>query len=110
MRIVAPRRFVEEATSENVLAGIAMGRRAAYQFGTNLPARAARLRRHRPRQAPVRGTSGFALPTDVVGTTPQAMELDGVRFVFQYVPDSEAPAELTFYLPDARRRTAAPRS
>ena len=25
-----------------------------------------------------------------------------MRFVFQYVPDSEAPAELTFYLPDAK--------
>jgi len=30
------------------------------------------------------------------------MEIDGVRFVFQYVPDSEAPAELAFYLPDRR--------
>jgi alkyl sulfatase BDS1-like metallo-beta-lactamase superfamily hydrolase len=28
------------------------------------------------------------------------MELDGVQFVFQYTPESEAPAELTFYLPD----------
>ena len=26
--------------------------------------------------------------------------LDGVRFVFQHAPQSEAPAELTFYLPD----------
>ena len=25
-----------------------------------------------------------------------------MRFVFQYAPDSEAPAELTFYLPDAK--------
>jgi alkyl sulfatase BDS1-like metallo-beta-lactamase superfamily hydrolase len=30
------------------------------------------------------------------------MEIDGVRFVFQYAPNSEAPAELTFYLPDAK--------
>jgi alkyl sulfatase BDS1-like metallo-beta-lactamase superfamily hydrolase len=30
------------------------------------------------------------------------MEIDGVRFVFQYAPESEAPAELTFYLPDAK--------
>jgi alkyl sulfatase BDS1-like metallo-beta-lactamase superfamily hydrolase len=30
------------------------------------------------------------------------MEIDGVRFVFQYAPESEAPAELTFYLPEAK--------
>ena len=34
-------------------------------------------------------------PTDLVDRTPQEMEIDGVRFVFQYTPDSEAPAELT---------------
>ena len=31
--IVAPAGFMEEATSENILAGGAMGRRAQYQFG-----------------------------------------------------------------------------
>jgi alkyl sulfatase BDS1-like metallo-beta-lactamase superfamily hydrolase len=30
------------------------------------------------------------------------MTIDGVRFVFQNVPASEAPAELTFYLPDLK--------
>ncbi len=30
------------------------------------------------------------------------MVIDGVRFVFQYAPHSEAPAELTFYLPDEK--------
>jgi alkyl sulfatase BDS1-like metallo-beta-lactamase superfamily hydrolase len=99
VRIVAPRRFVEEVTSENVLAGVAMGRRASFQFGTNLP--------YGPRayvdtglgKQPLAGTTSFALPTDVVDRTPQELELDGVRFVFQYTPESEAPAELAFYLP-----------
>ena len=36
VRIVAPRDFVEEATSENVLAGIAMGRRATFMYGMPL--------------------------------------------------------------------------
>ena len=31
--------------------------------------------------------------------TGQELDIDGVHFVFQYVPDSEAPAELTFFLP-----------
>ena len=102
VRIIAPRGFVEEATSENVLAGIAMGRRAGYMYGMGL---ARGPRGHVDTglgKAPARGSIGFPVPTDLIDHTPQPMEVDGVRFVFQYVPESEAPAELTFYLPDAK--------
>jgi alkyl sulfatase BDS1-like metallo-beta-lactamase superfamily hydrolase len=102
VRIVAPRGFLEEATSENVLAGVAMGRRAGFMYGLNLP--------RDPRghvdtglgKTVARGTVGLRAPTDLVDHTPQEMLIDGVRFVFQYAPESEAPAELAFYLPDAR--------
>jgi alkyl sulfatase BDS1-like metallo-beta-lactamase superfamily hydrolase len=102
LRVVAPRRFVEEVTSENVLAGIAMRRRATFQFGLGLP--------YGPRgyvdtglgKQPQAGTTALLLPTDFIDHTPQELELDGVRFVFQYTPESEAPAELTFYLPERR--------
>jgi alkyl sulfatase BDS1-like metallo-beta-lactamase superfamily hydrolase len=101
-RIVAPRGFIEAATSENVLAGIAMGRRAVYMYGMPL---ARTPRGHVDTglgKEPSRGSIGIVEPTDLVDHTPQAMEIDGVRFVFQYAPDSEAPAELTFYLPDSK--------
>ncbi|MEO8602623.1 MAG: alkyl sulfatase dimerization domain-containing protein [bacterium] len=102
LRIVAPRGFVEEATSENILAGPAMGRRAAYMYGQPL-ARSARGHVDTGLgKAPARGSLSFVEPTDIVDHTPQPMEIDGVPFVFQYVPDSEAPAELTFYLPAVR--------
>jgi alkyl sulfatase BDS1-like metallo-beta-lactamase superfamily hydrolase len=99
VRIIAPRRFVEEVTSENVLAGTAMGRRAGFQFGTDLP--------YGPRgyvdtglgKQPLAGTTSFAIPTDEIDRTPQELSIDGVSFVFQYTPESEAPAELAFYLP-----------
>ena len=102
LRIVAPRGFVEEATSENILAGPAMGRRASYMYGQPL---ARGPRGHVDTglgKAPARGSLGFIEPTDIVDHTPQPLEIDGVPFVFQYVPDSEAPAELTFYLPAVR--------
>jgi alkyl sulfatase BDS1-like metallo-beta-lactamase superfamily hydrolase len=99
VRIVAPRRFVEEVTSENVLAGTAMGRRAGFQFGTNLPAGPRGYVDTGLGKQPLAGTTSFAIPTDVVDRTPQELELDGVPFVFQYTPESEAPAELAFYLP-----------
>ena len=102
VRIVAPRGFIEEAVSENVLAGVAMGRRASFMYGLRLPRD---VRGHVDTglgKTVARGTIGMREPTDLVDHTPQEMTLDGVRFVFQYAPDSEAPAELTFYLPEAK--------
>ena len=99
VRIVTPRRFVEEVTSENVLAGTAMGRRALYQFGSNLPVAPRGYVDTGLGKQPLSGTTSFAIPTDEVDRTPQPLEIDGVAFVFQYTPDSEAPAELAFYLP-----------
>ncbi|MGH7337807.1 MAG: alkyl/aryl-sulfatase, partial [Myxococcota bacterium] len=97
--VVAPARFLEEAASENVLAGIAMGRRAQFMYGTRLPVG---VRGHVDTglgKAPAFGSVGLAIPTVLVSETPTALTLDGVRFVFQYTPESEAPAEMTFYLP-----------
>jgi alkyl sulfatase BDS1-like metallo-beta-lactamase superfamily hydrolase len=101
-RLIAPQAFVEEATSENILAGLAMGRRAAFMYGTPL---ARSPRGHVDTglgKAPARGSLGFAVPLEHIDHTPQPLEIDGVPFVFQYTPDSEAPAELAFYLPEQR--------
>jgi len=100
--IVAPRGFMEEATSENVLAGVAMGRRAAFMYGLPLPRTPTGHVDTGLGKQPPRGTVTIRQPTILVDRTPQELELDGVRFVFQYAPGSEAPAELTFYLPDLR--------
>ena len=102
VRVITPRRFVEEVTSENVLAGTAMSRRAAYQFGFSLPYGERAYVDSGLGKQPLTGSSSFAMPTDIVDRTPQAMTIDGVEFVFQYAPDSEAPAELAFYLPAQR--------
>lgn len=99
VRIVAPARFVEEVTSENVLAGIAMGRRATYQFGFGLPPGERGYVDSGLGKQPLTGLSSFAVPTDSIDRTPQPLTLDGVELIFQYTPESEAPAELAFYLP-----------
>jgi len=102
VRVIAPKRFVEEVTSENVLAGTAMGRRATYQFGFPLPYGERGYVDSGLGKQPLTGTSSFAVPTDEVDHTPQPMTVDGVEIVFQYAPDSEAVAELAFYLPASR--------
>jgi len=40
--VIASEGFIEEATSENILVGTAMGRRSMYQFGKNLRAMSTR--------------------------------------------------------------------
>jgi alkyl sulfatase BDS1-like metallo-beta-lactamase superfamily hydrolase len=102
VRIIAPKGFLEEGTSENILAGIAMGRRASFMYGTELPRTERGHVDSGLGKAPARGSMGLLEPTELVDHTPQEMQIDGVRFVFQYTPDSEAPAELTFYLPESK--------
>lgn len=107
VRFVAPEGFMQEATSENILAGPAMGRRAGYMYGGPL---ARSPRGHVGTglgKSPSAGNYGILPPTDVIGRTGQTLTLDGIEFVFQYVPESEAPAEFTFYLPQLKTFGAA---
>ena len=100
LRIIAPEGFMEEATSENIIAGMAMGRRASFMYGRSLA--------HNDRghvgtglgKGPAFGRFALLQPTELVGETGKTLNIDGVPFEFQYVPGSEAPAEFTFYLPE----------
>jgi alkyl sulfatase BDS1-like metallo-beta-lactamase superfamily hydrolase len=99
IRIIAPEGFMEEATSENIIAGIAMGRRAMLMYGKQL---ARSERGHVDSglgKGPAFGNFGILKPTEIIDHTPQSLNIDGVEFLFQNAPESEAPAELTFYLP-----------
>jgi len=106
VRILAPEGFVDAAVSENVMAGNAMSRRAMYQFGVLL--------------APDdKGTLGAGIgagislgtitlipPTEEV-TSDGPIEVDGVIFDFMLTPDTEAPAEMHWYMPQMKALTAA---
>lgn len=99
--VVAPQGFMEEATSENIIAGTTMSRRSLYMYGLRLPRN---IRGHVGSglgKGPAAGTFGILRPTVTISETPTELTIDGVRFVFQNAPESEAPAELTFYLPDS---------
>ncbi len=100
--IVAPEFFVAEATSENVVAGVAMARRSLFMFGPRLPRSERGHVGSGLGKEPAYGTIGLLPPSTIITKTGTEMTLDGVRFVFQNAPDSEAPAELTFYLPDLK--------
>lgn len=100
VQIIAPMGFMEHSVSENIYAGNAMQRRAAYMYGLNLKI----------------GVDGFVddglgkamepnpevtliPPTALINKDNSKLEIDGVKFVFQLTPNSEAPAEMNIYLP-----------
>ncbi|HEY1057707.1 MAG TPA: alkyl sulfatase dimerization domain-containing protein [Limnobacter sp.] len=105
--VVAPEGFMEEATSENVLVGPAMGRRSIYMYGNTLPRNAEGLVDNGLGKAVAYGTVGILPPTVLVKGKAQTVSLDGLDFEFHNVPGSEAPAEFVFYLPQYKAFGAA---
>jgi alkyl sulfatase BDS1-like metallo-beta-lactamase superfamily hydrolase len=100
--IIAPNLFMEHAVSENIIAGPAMLRRAQYQFGAFLA--------KGPRgqvdcglgKSMAAGSVALLRPTDLIMATGDKRTIDGVAFEFQMAPNSEAPAEMHFYIPRYR--------
>ncbi|MBG6226117.1 alkyl sulfatase BDS1-like metallo-beta-lactamase superfamily hydrolase [Arthrobacter sp. CAN_A2] len=100
--VIAPEGFTGHAVAENVYAGTAMSRRAAYMFGAALD---------RGTEGQVGAGLGQTLPTGEVTlivptiditSTGQTLTVDGVEIEFQLAPGTEAPAEMHFYFPRYR--------
>jgi len=100
--IIAPAGFMEEATSENVMAGTTMTRRAMYMYGNRLERSAVGHIDSGLGKGPASGSVGVLDPTHTITRSGETLNIDGVEFIFQNVPGSEAPAELTFYLPQKK--------
>jgi alkyl sulfatase BDS1-like metallo-beta-lactamase superfamily hydrolase len=97
--VIAPDRFMQELSGENVLAGNAMLRRAQFQIGS--------LLRKGPRgqvdtglgKVAARGRITLIAPTQVIREACESHIIDGIEMVFQLALDSEAPAEMHMFLP-----------
>ncbi|NPU10775.1 MBL fold metallo-hydrolase [Bradyrhizobium sp. 83002] len=97
--LIAPNLFIEHAVSENIIAGPAMLRRAQYQFG---PLLAKGPKGHVDcGLGKTMAAGGVALlrPNDLIMATGDTRTIDGVSFEFQMAPNSEAPAEMHFFVP-----------
>lgn len=105
--VVAPAGFMEEAASENVIAGGAMGRRANYQFGSFLtPGAQGQMGSGIGVGIPA-GEQTLIAPTDIIEKTGETRTIDGVKLEFQMVPNSEAPAEMNVFIEPASTFLAA---
>ncbi|MGD9801005.1 MAG: alkyl/aryl-sulfatase [Parvularculaceae bacterium] len=99
-RIIAPEGFLEHSISENIIAGPAMGRRAGFQFGAKLAPGEGGSIGSGIGLAVSPGTRSLIAPTDTIRKTGEKRVIDGVRIEFQLTPETEAPAEMNFFLPD----------
>jgi len=100
--VIAPQGFIEEATSENIMVGSAMARRSGYQFGRDLERSAKGMVDNGLGKSLTYGSYAVLPPNRTIGQPREEMVVDGVRFVFFNVPEAEAPAELTFLIPDKK--------
>ncbi len=100
--ILAPVGFMEHAVEENVYAGGAMGRRAVYMYGAELPKAANGQIGAGLGQTTSTGTISLIPPTIDVTRTGQQETVDGVVIEFQLTPGTEAPAEMNFLFPQRR--------
>lgn len=97
--ILAPVGFFKAAISESVIAGPAMARRAAYQFGMPLPQSAEGNVGVGIGPLIPRGTRGMLPPTREIDKD-GILTLDGVRLDIQLTLATEAPAEMNIGFPD----------
>lgn len=100
--IIAPEGFMEEASSENIYAGGAMLRRAVYMYGTRLPKAAGGQIGCGIGMGVPGGNRSLIPPNVTISQTGEEQMVDGVRIVFQMVPEAEAPSEMNFYFPAQR--------
>ncbi|MDX2814561.1 alkyl sulfatase dimerization domain-containing protein [Streptomyces sp. PA03-5A] len=97
--VIAPQGFLTHAVSENVYAGTAMARRAAYMYGAALPKGTHGQIGAGLGQTTSTGTVSLIPPSVEIMRTGQTHTVDGIRMVFQLTPETEAPAELNIHFP-----------
>lgn len=102
VQVIAPRGFMEEAVSENVMAGNAMSRRALFQFGPLLPKGERGQVDAGLGKTTSTGTVTLIAPTRVIEQPVEHHLIDGVECVFELTPGAEAPSEMIIHHPGLR--------
>ncbi|KAF2163080.1 hypothetical protein M409DRAFT_68712 [Zasmidium cellare ATCC 36951] len=100
--ILASAGFMDAVLKENIVAGPAMRRRAVYMFGGSLPIGPEAHVGCGLGTAASSGTTIILPPNDTIVATGDVRLIDGVKLMFQMVPETEAPCETNVFLPDQR--------
>lgn len=98
--VYAPHGFMEEAVSENLLAGPIMTRRVQFMFGSALPGGVREKVGMGLGPGLSTGQLSLAPVTREIGPEPETVEIDGITFEFMDAEGTEAPAEFIFFIPE----------
>ncbi|MFA0036035.1 alkyl sulfatase dimerization domain-containing protein [Vibrio sp. 10N.261.52.A1] len=105
--IIAPDGFMREFADENVLAGAAMGRRASYQYGSDLPTNETGIVDNALGMGLAEGNVTFVPPTQFIVEREETVVIDGLEMLFINMPGAEAPVEIVNYVPKYRSLNTA---
>jgi alkyl sulfatase BDS1-like metallo-beta-lactamase superfamily hydrolase len=108
-KVIAPNGFMD-AIAIDAVAGNLTGRRAQYQFGFSLPVGERGNIDEGEGKIVSRGASGVGpiiKPNEIIQKPLERRNIDGVTFIFELAPNSEAPSEMLIYLPQSHVLDAA---
>lgn len=97
--IYAPDGFMDAVCEENLYAGVAMGRRAHYMYGTLLEIGEKGHVDGGLGKKVVNGTQSLLAPSITVTEPVQQLTVDGIEMQFQLTNGTEAPSEMNVYIP-----------
>jgi alkyl sulfatase BDS1-like metallo-beta-lactamase superfamily hydrolase len=107
VKIYAPEGFTEAALNENVIGGNRQTRLSGYQYSQLVEPGPTGSVTSGLGLINSRGTITFAVPTNLITKPVQKEKIAGLDFEFMLAPDTEAPAEMFFYIPKYKALSTA---
>jgi alkyl sulfatase BDS1-like metallo-beta-lactamase superfamily hydrolase len=107
VKIYAPAGYTEAALNESVIGGNRQSRLSAYQYSMLVPLSPTGSMTSGLGLGPSMGTVTFAVPTNLISQPVQKENIGGLDFEFMLAPDTEAPAEMFFYIPEYKALSTA---
>jgi alkyl sulfatase BDS1-like metallo-beta-lactamase superfamily hydrolase len=107
VKIYAPEGYTEAALNESVIGGNRQTRLSGYQYGMLVEDGPQGTMTSGLGLGPSKGTVTFAVPTNVISKPFQKETIAGLDFEFLLAPDTEAPAEMFFYIPKYKALSTA---
>jgi alkyl sulfatase BDS1-like metallo-beta-lactamase superfamily hydrolase len=107
VKIYAPVGYTEAALNESVIGGNRQTRLSGYQYSMLVERSPTGNMTSGLGLDTSKGTVTFALPTDLITEDFQKETIAGLDFEFMLAPDTEAPAEMFFYIPSMNALSTA---
>jgi alkyl sulfatase BDS1-like metallo-beta-lactamase superfamily hydrolase len=107
VKIYAPEGYTEAALNESVIGGNRQTRLSGYQYGMLVEDGPQGTMTSGLGLGPSKGTVTFAVPTNVISKPFQKETIAGLEIEFLLAPDTEAPAEMFFYIPKYKALSTA---